>query len=67
MTFYWIPVNTRAFYSKAEEESFLEYSESELKELDRDRNTAREIFLRMYANPVINLNRTHKKLESTAI
>jgi len=45
-------------YSKAEEESFLRYSENELRELDGDKNTAHEILLRIYANPVINLNRS---------
>jgi|OpeIllAssembly_1097287.scaffolds.fasta_scaffold184036_1 hypothetical protein len=58
---YDILMNTReyeSFYTKAEEETFREYRESELKELDKDGNSAREIFLKMYANPVINLNRS---------
>jgi hypothetical protein len=47
----------RDFYSKEEEELFLGYRESELKELNWDGITARDIFMRMYANPVINLKR----------
>jgi hypothetical protein len=45
-----------AFYSKPEEELFREYRESELKELEKDGNTAGELFLKMYAYPVINMN-----------
>jgi len=58
---YDILMNTReyeAFYIKAEEELFREYRESELKELEKEGNSAREIFLQMYANPLINLNRS---------
>jgi hypothetical protein len=46
------------FHTKAEEEQFREYRESELKDLEKNGNTARELFLKMYANPVINLNRS---------
>jgi hypothetical protein len=58
---YDILSNTReyeTFYTKAEEEIFREYRESELKELEKDGNTARELFLKIYTNPVINLNRS---------
>ena len=48
-------------YSKADEESFLGYSENELRELNGDKKTAREIFMRIYANPVINLNHSKQK------
>jgi hypothetical protein len=47
-----------AFYTKDEEKIFLEYRENEVKELSCDINAARELFLKMYANPVINLNRS---------
>jgi hypothetical protein len=45
-----------AFYTKDEEKLFLEYRENELKELNWDTNSARKLFLKMYANPVLNLN-----------
>jgi hypothetical protein len=61
---YDILMNTReyeAIYTKAEEEMFHEYRESELKEMENDGNLARELFLKMYANPIINLNRSKRK------
>ena len=58
---YDILSNTReyeTFYNKAEEEIFREYTECELKELEKDGNSARELMLKIYANPIINLNRS---------
>jgi hypothetical protein len=60
-----ILLNTReyeAFYTKEDEEVFREYRESELKDLEKDGNAAGEIFLKIYANPVINLIRSKSQV-----
>jgi hypothetical protein len=50
----------KACYTKTEEELFLKYKDGELKELEKDGNIAREIFLRMYAYPVNNYDSANK-------
>jgi hypothetical protein len=42
-------------YSSNEKDSFLEYMESQLKGFTDKRNTAKDLFLRIYANPVNNV------------
>ncbi len=43
-------------YTSAEENGFLEYMEQEISGLTEERNTLERLFLKMYANPLINTN-----------
>jgi hypothetical protein len=45
------------FYDSGEKEEFLRYMENETKGLEGDRKAIEKLFLEIYANPLINLNR----------
>ena len=47
----------QAHYTSADKKSFLEYMQNELKGFEDNSKTAGELFLKIYANPVINANR----------
>jgi len=47
-----------SFYNSAEKDTFLRYMENEIKGIEGDRKTIEDIFLGIYANPVINAKRT---------
>ncbi|MBN1157756.1 MAG: 1-acyl-sn-glycerol-3-phosphate acyltransferase [Bacteroidales bacterium] len=45
------------FYSRNDREKFLEYMHQELKEIDIDEPLKRELFLKIYSNPVDNIKK----------
>jgi len=46
------------FYSSAEKDTFIQYMENELRGIEGERKTIEELFLGIYANPVINAKRS---------
>ncbi len=44
----------KAYYSDEDLKHFREYMESEIKDINGDKNVIEEIFLKIYANPVLN-------------
>jgi hypothetical protein len=52
-----------AFYNYSKKEEFLKYMETEIKGIEGDRKAIEELFLGIYANPVINLNWNESKLD----
>jgi hypothetical protein len=48
----------KKFYTESDKETFLKYMDNEIKGISGDRKIIEDIFLKLYANPVINLNRT---------
>lgn len=47
-------------YSDADLKSFMEYMENEIKDIEGDTNIIQDIFLKIYANPVINSRKLKK-------
>ncbi|MCX6335219.1 MAG: glycerol acyltransferase [Bacteroidia bacterium] len=50
----------RSFYSPEEKSKFLAYMENEIRGLEGDRKAIEKLFLGIYANPLINKNRSIK-------
>jgi len=46
------------FYNSAEKDTFLQYMENEIRGIEGDRKTIEELFLGIYAYPVINVKRS---------
>ena len=46
-----------SFYSSAEKEEFLKYKEDETGKIEGDKKTIEELFLKIYANPLVNADR----------
>src|SRR4030042_289482 len=47
----------KAYYTSEEKKSFIAYMENELKGFEGDRKIPMDLFLKIYANPVTNINR----------
>ena len=47
----------RSVYSSAEKQEFLKYMEDETGMIEGDKKTIEELFLRIYANPLLNADR----------
>ncbi len=48
----------QTFYTPGEKEKFLKYMENEIRGIEGDRKAIEELFLGIYANPLINANRS---------
>jgi hypothetical protein len=54
--------DNKTFYTPSDKKVFLEYMENEIKGLVGERKKIEELFLKIYANPLINLNRIDSDL-----